>query len=224
MWITNQLGVATWRDAGTEWKIDAEGGNAIRLRNATEASLASTVRLSPVDDALLPAADEQFIRGRSWNVNYPQASHRHALRIAFEPIDTTPHSFLIEPTISIQTDLLDAHPKIDIQIDGNSVKILDMPGGNDRAVNRTGSAAITIVRSDTMYAAVFLGPHDSPFTTDLSTSDSLKLRLFGEFLEKGVIRKARPWILIDHSEKEPSESELQTIWTQLANRPLPLAS
>ena len=219
MWITNQLGVATWSDAGTQWPLDAQGGQAIRLGRT-----GATVQFKPVDDTTLPTADEQFVRGRSWNVNYPQSEHRHALRIAFEAIKTTSESLLLEATLSIQTDLLDSHPKIDIQFDGRSVETLTSIGGGEHPATQSGSAAVTTARSDAVFAAVFLGPHDSPFTTDLSTPNSLKLRLFGEFLEKGVIRKARPWILLSHAPNEPSESELQAIWDQLASRPLPLAS
>ncbi|MDC0287842.1 hypothetical protein OAL01_00210 [Rubripirellula sp.] len=220
MWITNQLGVASWTDAGTEWGIDARGGQAICLGWPNEAA----VRFKPVDDSTLPAADEQFVRGRCWNVNYPQADHRHALRIAFEPIETTADSMLLEATISIQTDLLDSHPKIDIQSDASSIKTLNVPGASQHPASQSGSAAVTIAKSDTTFAAIFLGTHDSPFTTELSTPESVQLRLFGEFLEKGVIRKARPWILISRARQDPSDSELQAIWQRLAGRPLPLAS
>ena len=220
MWITNQLGVATWSDAGTEWEIDARGGQAICLGWPDEAP----IRLKPVDENTLPAADEQFVRGRCWNVNYPQADHRHALRIAFEPIETASNSMLLEATISIQTDLLDSHPKLDIQLDGTSIRTLGVPSVSQHPVTQSGSAAVTIARSEKTFAAIFLGTHDSPFTTDLSTPESLQLRLFGEFLEKGVIRKARPWILIRRAENEPSDAELQAIWQRLAARPLPLAS
>ena len=240
MWITNQLGVASWTDAGTEWELDARGGQAICLGWPNEAA----VRFKPVDDSTLPAADEQFVRGRCWNVNYPQADHRLALRIAFEPIETTADSILLEATISIQTDLLDSHPKIDIQSDANSIKTLNVPGASQHPASQpgasqhpasqpgasqhpasqSGAAPVTIAKSDTTFVAIFLGTHDSPFTTELSTPESLQLRLFGEFLEKGVIRKARPWILISRAKQEPSESELQAIWQRLAGRPLPLAS
>ncbi len=230
MWITNQLGVASWTDAGTEWELDARGGQAICLGWPNEAA----VRFKPVDDSTLPAADEQFVRGRCWNVNYPQADQRLALRIAFEPIETTADSILLEATISIQTDLLDSHPKIDIQSDAKSIKTLNVPGASQHPASQpgasqhpasqSGAAAVTIAKSDTTFVAIFLGTHDSPFTTELSTPESLQLRLFGEFLEKGVIRKARPWILISRAKQEPSESELQAIWQRLAGRPLPLAS
>ena len=230
MWITNQLGVASWTDAGTEWELDARGGQAICLGWPNEAA----VSFKPVDDSTLPAADEQFVRGRCWNVNYPQADHRLALRIAFEPIETTADSMLLEATISIQTDLLDSHPKIDIQSDAELIKTLTVPGASEHPASQpgasqhpasqSGAAAVTIAKSDSTFVAIFLGTHDSPFTTELSTPESLQLRLFGEFLEKGVIRKARPWILISRAKQEPSESELQAIWQRLAGRPLPLAS
>ncbi len=219
MWNTNQLGVATWSEAGAEWEIDARGGQAISFGFQDEAS----VQLKPVDGKTLPVADEHFVRGRCWNINYPQAGHRHALRIAFEPIETAADSMLLEATISIQTDLLDSHPKVDIHFDGKLIKKMSVPGASPRPVNQSGSSGVTLAKSKQNFTAIFLGVHDSPFTTDLSTSESLQLRLFGEFLEKGVIRKARPWILIRRATNEPSDSELQAISQRLAERPLPLA-
>ena len=219
MWITNQLGVATWSDDVTEWEVDARGGQAISIGPGDEAA----VQLRPVEDSTLPAADEQFVRGCCWNINYPQAEHRHALRIEFEPIEVVPNSMLLEATISIQTDLLDSHPKIDIRFDGELTRRLSIPGAARHPASQAGSAGVTVANSDTNCVAILLGPHDSPFTTDLSTPESLRLRLFGEFLEKGVIRKARPWILIRPVANEPSDSELHAISQRLADRPLPLA-
>ena len=131
---------------------------------------------------------------------------------------------LLEAIISIQTDLLDSHPKIDILSESKSIKTLSIPGASQHQAIRSGSAAVTIAKSDTTFVAIFLGTHDSPFTTDLATPESLHLRLFGEFLERGVIRKARPWILISRAKQEPADAELLAIWQRLANRPLPLAS
>ena len=219
MWITDQLGVASWNGAGAPWKVDASGGDAIRIGPED-----AEVQLQPVDEMNLPKADEQFIRGDRWNVNYPQADHHHALRIAFEAIETTADSLLLEVTLSVQTDLLDSHPKIDIHVNGDSVGRVCLPPDTLSTGSQSGSAPVTIAQTENRCTAIFLGPHDSPFTTDLSSSGALRLRLFGEFLEKGVIRKARPWILFSRSANPPDESHLHAIWQRLASRPLPLAS
>jgi len=66
------------------------------------------------------------------------------------------------------------------------------------------------------------GPHDQPFTTNHSTDSLLRLRLFGEFLEKGVIRRGRPWLVIDVSGQVPAENRLVSLWQQLCGSPVPL--
>ena len=68
--------------------------------------------------------------------------------------------------------------------------------------------------------------YDIPARTGrkIETDTLLRLRLFGDFLEKGVIRKARPWIVITRGETPPSESELESLWKSLCESPLPLTA
>jgi hypothetical protein len=67
--------------------------------------------------------------------------------------------------------------------------------------------------------AIMIGPHDRPFTSDRSSGE-LRLRLFGDFLEKGVIRKARVWIAfgIDNA------LILEQLWENMSNQSLPLSA
>lgn len=242
MWKTDQLGLAVWDDGGSAWRFDARGGSfgigavdgrgSLRDHSGTASDASERhVRgdgdkgffsLAPVEQDSLPAADEQYVRGDRWHVNCPQADSAFALRLAFQPIETTAESLRLELTISLQTDLLDTHPKIDIAVPCNSIESFasaDQAGGE--SLDGGSGASIRVASSEHHHIGVLLGPHDSPFTTDHSTESMLLLRLFGDFLEKGVIRKARPWIVIDRSAK-PSPEKLAGWRDQLCRSPLPL--
>lgn len=231
MWTTDQLGLAVWRDQASAWYLDARGGvhgvGVIATTKADEAALSESrrfVSLSPVDQDVLPTAGEQYVRGEQLHINYPQsAGSSYAVRLAFKPIETAKQLIVLEVTISIQTDLLDTHPKIDVDAFCQSIdsQVPTDTSGDDE-VQGVGSAPISVAASKEHSVSVLLGPHDSPFTTNHSTDSLLRLRLFGDFLEKGVIRKARPWIVIDRSADPPGEEQLEKWWKQLCGSPLPL--
>lgn len=222
MWTTENLGLAQWSEAASTWNVDARGGkNPVTLSNAEINDGRPLFQLCAVDGAL-PTASEQFTRQRSWHVNYPQEEQSYALRLAMKPIESTPTLLVMEMTISLQTDLLDSHPTLDLDVDCHSIDsvVPSDPTGDDM-VPASGSAPISIASSDGHSVSILLGPHDSPFTTNHSTDSRLRLRLFGDFLEKGVIRKARPWIVV--GQQSPTENELIELWNQLCKSPLPLA-
>jgi hypothetical protein len=238
MWTTDQLGLAVCRDHASAWYLDARGGeHGVGVIATTQAdddgAFADSrrfVSLSPVDQDVLPAAGEQYVRGDELHVNYPQAAgSSYAVRLAFKPIETAKNLIVLEVRISIQTDLLDTHPKIDVDtfcrsIDSRVPTDPQFPtdSSGDDEVEGVGSAPISVAVSKEHSVSVLLGPHDSPFTTNHSTDSLLRLRLFGDFLEKGVIRTARPWIVIDRSADAPGEEQLEKWWRQLCGSPLPL--
>jgi hypothetical protein len=226
MWTTSELGLATWNDSGSRWSFDARGGDqgiSIHLPDPGQRS----VCFSPVDQARLPRVDEQFVRGDSWHLNYPQGSGRYAVHVAWKPILTTLERLVIEALISIQTDLLDSHPTIDLEVECQSIQSIVPPSQSrdrgDPITTVAATAPISIAIDEPSSVAVLLGPHDRPFTTDLSTDSRLRLRLFGEFLEKGVIRRGRPWIVIDRSGQPLAADPLISLWQQQLASPVPLS-
>lgn len=217
MWNPSSLGQAVWQTNDSQWSVDARGG-AVGLRID-----GTSLVLAGVGDAVFPDACEQYVRGDRWCVNFPQGESSFALRLAMVPIEASADRIVLEVTIAIQTDLLDTHPVLDIESmcdDIDSLVPADPFGENE--VAGTGSAPISIAKSGSRYTSVLLGSHDSPFTTNHSTDSLLRLRLFGEFLEKGVIRKARPWVVIDRSGNPPDHSALTDLYRRLGERPLPL--
>lgn len=237
MWTTDELGLATWTAGLSAWQFDVRGaefGIGLRSESHSSSSPSASVAdrylaIEPVDGNPLPRANEQYVRGDRYFINYPQGDGRYAIRLALRPIESHGDLLVIEVTVSIQTDLLDSHPMLDLVASGihvhpfeQSVEQDDMregvrqPGG--------GSPPISVARGPVAVTAVLLGPHDSPFTSDQSSDGRLSLRLFGDFLEKGVIRTATPWIVVDRMGQVDLQSRLPGWLQQLCQSPLPLSS
>jgi len=222
MWSSESLGLATWSESGSAWPVDARGGEhgIALLDSSTQTPLVS---FSPVDQPQLPAVAEQYVRGDVWHLNYPQVSGRFAIRLALRPIETESKLLVLETVVSIETDLLDTHPKIDLDVPCHSIDAIvpeDRDGEDD--VTGTGSAPISVAAAGAVCCSVLLGPQDRPVTTNHSTDSLLRLRLFGEFLEKGVIRRGRPWIVIDRSGATTASERLKDWLCRLDASPVPL--
>ena len=219
MWKPNDIGLATWTQGDRVLTIDARGGSH---GIGVGAGNGSNVSICAVESDQLPSAGEQYLRGEEWHVNYPQGGSSYALRLAFAVIDSSDTRLVLEVCVSIQTDLLDLHPKLDVEVDCQDIDSLvpsNQFGG--AAVMGAGTAPISIAKGKTGSTSVLLGPHDHPFTTNHSTDMLLRLRLFGDFLEKGVIRKARPWLVFDF-DKRGDDATLEKDWHRLCESPLPL--
>jgi hypothetical protein len=221
MWNASEteIGLATLVVGSRSIQVDARGGtHGISVTTAG----ASAVSLCPIDEDQLPIAGEQYVRGDGWHVNFPQGDSSYALRLSFEACEIRSNRVVLEICVSIQTDLLDLHPKLDVEVDCQDIDSL-VPSDADGqdTVAGAGVAPISIAKGAGSSVSVLLGAHDFPFTTNHSTDMTLRLRLFGDFLEKGVIRKARPWIVFDLDGSADNEA-LQTTWKQLCDSPLPL--
>ena len=99
MWHLDKLGRGRWADQNGNWSFDLHGG-------ATGLSIGNRVNLRPVDNDTLPVAEEQYIRGDRWHVNFPQGDESFALRLGLEVVDSRPGCCVIECCIAIQTDRL----------------------------------------------------------------------------------------------------------------------
>ena len=231
MWKTTQLGSATWEDSYGELAMDAPGGSEGISVGSTKEPL--SLQLGAVDDQPLPTAGEHFVQsngpdssngsGDRWHINYPQGDARFALRLALQVIQSNADRLVLEICVSVQTDLWDSHPKLDLRVDCQRIESMvpqDEFGKDD--VQGPGSASISTALSKDHSMAILLGTHDQPFTTNHSTDRTLRLRLFGEFLERGVIRRARPWLVIDRAARS-RDSDLEGLWNDLCRSPLPLS-
>lgn len=232
MWMTapNRIGIAAWQSGDSIWRVEARSGGregVAFLIGDTSLSLRSS------DDALLPALAEQYVRGDELHMSFPQIDEspsattatapgcdcEFGFRLVIRPVtvdgfSTNTDRCVFELLVSIQTTLLDAHPTLDLSMD------------TTRSVHPTEVAstknAVHVGENASFSAAVLLGPQDAPFTGWIDEPGSLRLRLFGEFLEKGVIRRARPWVVVDRSHSEIDGEFVRGGWKALADSPLPL--
>ncbi|WP_253160277.1 hypothetical protein [Stieleria tagensis] len=218
MTAPNRIGIAAWQSGDCVWRIKAHGGrDGIRLLFADQ-----DLALLSSNDQPLPTLQEQFVRGQELHLSYPQQDQgcQFGFRVVIRPIEldsiTTDEQLAVfELLISVQTTLLDAHPTIDLVSEVGSGCRVDSVDGIAGAIHSTESAP--------NQTAVLLGPPDAPFTSEISGGDdALRLRLFGEFMEKGVIRRARPWVIIDREGRPIDTDEAITAWRALAASPVPL--
>ncbi|GAA5505732.1 hypothetical protein [Novipirellula caenicola] len=218
MWKTGELGKATWSSANVTWQLNATGGSqGIQLGLA--GSDPKRVQFCSVGDEVFPQAAEQFVRGDDLHVSYPQQEGSYSIEAVFKPIASTDQRLVIEVILSLETRLLDTHPTVDLVASRSAES-----AAPKETMPFRGCDPISLAASSGLSVAVLLGPHDAPFTANHSSDNELRLRLFGEFLEKGVIRKARPWIVLSTSDSGVADSELSELYAKLCASPLPLTS
>lgn len=201
-----------------DWVCCASGGSAgIELGDRS-----GTLQLAVanVGEDTVPFAGEQYVCGDAWKVDFPQAIGKFSLRLSVRVVQATQTRIIWEPTFSLQTSLLDTAPSLALTARGEPDErvrevVGDFPDRVSIAACRTREGGQMIV---------LLGPNDAPSTKDRCSRTRLDLRIFGEFLEKGVIRKTRPWIVMDRSGSGVSETDLADYCTQLCHTPLPLTA
>lgn len=220
MWLTapNQIGIAAWQSGDSIWRIESRcPGDGIQLWVGDEC-----LALVSSDDRPLPPLDEQFVRGDELHLSFPQSgdSGDFGFRLVIRLIDSSsstasPDRAVFELLVSIETTRLDAHPTLDLLLPARD-------GVTSHTVAETKNA-VHLASNAQMHAAVLLGPQDAPFTSSIAQPGKLRLRLFGEFLEKGVIRRARPRIIVDRAASQIESPDFEAAWDALAQSPIPLS-
>lgn len=204
---------------GHEWVCRATGGTDGISLGDPDGLLHLTVQPSQGEN--LPVAVENYVRGDEWKVTFPQSTGQFGLRISLRAVFASATRLVLEPTLSIQTSLLDTHPTLMLSAMGGTTEssLIEVESSEQKvsvhSVRLAGQAG---------QIAVLLGPYDAPFTADHSSDQRVELQIFGEFLEKGVIRKARPWVILDRSETGLSKFDLQHYAKSLCETPLPLTA
>lgn len=184
-WQTESIGTAGFRSSGTSQlgcRVEAVGGSqSVIISSESQRFIIDAVD-SDGSVIPLPRADEQYVRGDELHINFPQSSGRFAMRMALQVLSSPGDSsgLLIECRLSVQTDLLDSHPLLDLRAEG-------FAADPDRCV---------------------LLSREDLYHTQKTDGDRPAFRLFGDFLEKGVIRRARPWLVFGPPLSDPSLSEL----------------
>jgi hypothetical protein len=138
--------------------------------------------------------------------------------------------------VAVETTFLDCHPMLEVLVHGKEHESYSTGGFADdetalpasMVVNETANLAppILSIRNHGDSLAVMLPPRDWPMTGFRDDVGGCYYRLFEEFLEKGVIRKSRIWIvpLAPHGLGRPTLPTLQPLYRQLCGIPMPLTA
>ncbi len=217
-WTIEGSDAARRGEHGGDWICCAGGGpTGIDFGDRSEALHLSVAN---VGEDILPIVSEQYVCGDAWKMHFPQTTGQYSLRLSVRVVHATATRIIWEPTFSIQTSLLDTTPSL----------ALTSRGEPDERIAEISSVlpdqvSVCACRGhDDGQLIVLLGPNDAPFAKNRCSRTRLDLRIFGEFLEKGVIRKTRPWIVMDRGDGGVSKEDLEDYCTQLCQTPLPLTA
>ncbi len=152
--------------------------------------------------------EDAYVRQRDLIALFPQVSpwnfgYQVDLRMLAE---STLDDLTMEIWLSIQTSLLDTHPQLELHLKGARFNNL-MENGWASESSRIG---------------LLVHPLDQADCQIDGEKDPLEMRVFGRFMEKGVIRRMRFWLIVASEPKSPS------YWTdrkkEFSDSPLPLTA
>ena len=188
----------------------AKPGSGLSLTSAHKPGLISLLAVEFVRPHE-PFVKDCFVRQSDLILAYPQREQRtFSLQLDYRIIASREAQLLIELWVSIQTYLLDTHP---------SVKV-SCPGSETPA---KASQPIVATAGDLSFAW-FIHPRDQSDTKLVADKSNARVQaqLFGHFMEKGVIRRARLRCLV--SQKPLSKVDIDNAQSDFADSPLPLTA
>ena len=206
---------AQWN--GPHWSLDVALAHEssqplIQIHDASQ-RLVLSVGITPSEsDGGYSAAGLQFgdayVRQKDLIAIFPElAPWRFGYQIDLRLLDQTPPNALaMEIWLSIQTSRLDAHPQLELQLRGERFKAL----------------VENCWASESCRLGVIVHPLDQPDCHVTQEKDGLSMRVFGRFMEKGVIRRMR-FRLIAAMEPE-SVVYWRDRFEEFSNSPLPLTT
>ena len=202
---------------GSPWSVDValahESGQPLIQIHDTSQRPVISVGITPSEsDGGHSAAGLQFgdayVRQKDLIAIFPElAPWRFGYQIDLRLLDEAPlKAVAMEIWLSIQTSRLDSHPQLELQIKGERFKAL----------------AENCWASESCRLGVMVHPLDQHDCHILQEKDGLAMRVFGRFMEKGVIRRMR-FRLIVAMERE-SIADWRERFEEFSNSPLPLTT
>ena len=151
---------------------------------------------------------DAYVRQNDLIAMFPEsAPWRFGYQIDLRVLDDFPaDTVAVEIWLSIQTSLLDSHPQLELQLTGE----------------RFDSAANKYWTSRSLRMGLLVHPLDQSDCHIEQRGDELAMRVFGRFMEKGVIRRMRFRLIVANR----SESAIfwQNRFDEFSKSPLPLTT
>ncbi len=175
--------------------------------------------------------EEAYVRESDLIVRFGQSdSDTYAFQLNWQLLPgNAPFAVGVELWVSTQTSLLAAKPQLEIASGGAgewSWEIWEHArfGGEAPSDERPAGPAALISKAADGLVVWLVEPSDQRHVVLETSPDQAtqRVRLFGHFMEKGVIRRARMRFLV--AEGDVSEADLVAAYQEFARSPLPLTA
>lgn len=172
--------------------------------------------------------EEVYVRGNDLIARFRQSEKdSYALHIVWRMLDSLPNDqFGIELWLSVQTGLLDSNPELQIscktsqdnwKVFSRQQLCADVPSGDSSPA----ALACALPSGSGVWLFEPTQHHDSKLVSS-GNSTTQNLRVFGHFMEKGVIRRGRMRFIVSRNEFQPQD--IATAFQDFNNSPLPLTA
>ncbi len=232
MWENPKRGEAEFRANG--WKLIVEADErGVRLLTSRQ-RLGATMARIWLPQIALAGCCESFIRGDALHLSLSGTQTEPVgLDLVLMAVEADEDLLILESVLSLNTSLLDSHPAVELQVttgqEQHGRSDVGHPPGNDArwtSIMDEGSAiwlhAQPHQENQQVTTSVLCDERDRLSLDRQRVAEGGPIRFFGDFLEKGVIRKVQPWWVWSHRPISPQLAA--RIAGQLAVRPLPLTN
>ncbi|WP_068142556.1 hypothetical protein [Roseimaritima ulvae] len=191
--------------------VNAAGGQAGVAVTLHHHDGASTITWRDDSGERLPAIADAYAREDDFVACLAQGENdAFGLTLQTRLVRADERATIVECVVEMQTRLLDSHPAVRLSVADTVLQWRREEG--------------LLVRCGENFLGLLLTPRDRAACQDLSGEvGPLQLRVFGEFLEKGVIQKCRMW-WVAWGEQQPTDAEWSQTVDSLAQAPLPLTT
>jgi hypothetical protein len=230
MWEISGEGSAEFRANG--WKLvvaseQSEGGG-IRLLACREHWVGASARIV-IPGYGVPSCAECFVRGDAFHMIFPISDyHPIGMELVMMAIEADQGMMIVESVIGLNTSLLDTNPSVDLELGAGhpGFPVWGRVGWEKLAEQADWVWMQSVQKSDSEGPSISTGLLcDGRDLCSLAKSDQdieTRVRFFGDFLEKGVIRKVQPWWV--WSSGRLANRKVNEIARYLSVRPLALSN
>lgn len=230
MWEISGNGSAEFRANG--WKLVVTSGEpqaaGVRLLVCREDLVSASARIG-VPGYELPPGSESYIRGDGLHISFPLSeSNPIGLELVLMAIEADQQMFVVESVIGIHTSLLDSHPDLNLEVGAGhpGFPIWGRVGWQHFADDGDWvwmrAAARNPGEGPAVATSILCDHRDFSSLAPAKSEPSNAVQFFGDFLEKGVIRKVQPWWI--WSNGPLADRKASQIGRYLSVRPLPLSN
>ena len=194
-----------------------------RMQQNSPTSIGQILRVTPKPSHSYNI-HEAYVRENDLIVRYEQSGDDlYTFQLNWRHLPSSiPGAFAMELWISVQTSLLDTHPTIDVRSRAADAMWHGLTL-DDLSIEKSDITAIGLFKKSGVTSILMIQPSDARQAKRVrDKNEDFTWRMFGEFMEKGVIRRARLCFL-----SVPGEVSRYTItkeYRAFMDSPLPLTA